>query len=322
MPEKHTSFEHVVGKGLTPEHKEKILKYKEKVFESQEFKDLKDIEKEKTPEELEIIELANEEINKLLRKFDLKEFNIPAKNIHIVPADKWPEGEEYKNTYKPLLQAITIKGEPFNTTMALETFHEMLHFKSYASVQLKDEAEKLEEYRHGLTIQSRTPDKKTYFDNLNEGLTEELSIRFIRSLDNHPLFKDEIAETKRIIKEYPEATKDKGTAPLFTEDTYLVTIASKEETEKRIEIHFNAKSFHRKQERRILNILIDKLLERNKDKFKNRDEILDIFTNAMLSGNIIPLGRLIDEVFGRKTFSKIGELDDDRDKLEEYIEKL
>jgi len=30
MPEKHTSFEHVVGKGLTPEHKEKILKYKGK----------------------------------------------------------------------------------------------------------------------------------------------------------------------------------------------------------------------------------------------------------------------------------------------------
>src|SRR3989339_1314162 len=97
-------------------------------------------------------------------------------------------------------QAITVKEEPHKTTMALEIFHEMLHFKSYASVQLKDEAEKLEEYRMGLTVQSRTEEKKTYFDNLNEGLTEELSIRFIKSLDNHSLFKDEIAETKRIIK--------------------------------------------------------------------------------------------------------------------------
>src|SRR3989339_11850 len=120
MSEKFTSFEHVIGKGLTPEDKEKILKNQEKDFESQEFKDLKEIEKEKTPEELEIIELANEEINKLLKKFGLREFNIPAKNIHIVPADKWPEGEEYKNTYKPMSQAITVKEEPHKTTMALE----------------------------------------------------------------------------------------------------------------------------------------------------------------------------------------------------------
>ena len=70
------------------------------------------------------------------------------------------------------------------------------------------------------------------------------------------------------------------------------------------------------------NTLIDKLLERNKNKFKSRDEILDIFTNTMLSGNIIPLGRLVDETFGRKTFSQIGELDDEIERLEKFIEGL
>lgn len=64
-----------------------------------------------------------------------------------------------------------------------------------------------------------------------------------------------------------------------------------------------------KQERGILNTLIDKIFNKNQEKFKEREDVFEIFAKAMLTGNILPIGRLIDETFGRGTFKKYGDLD-------------
>jgi hypothetical protein len=69
-------------------------------------------------------------------------------------------------------------------------------------------------------------------------------------------------------------------------------------------------------------VLLDKLYEKNTDQFSNREEVFNVFAKAMLTGNILPLGRLVDGTFGRGTLRKIGELDHDVQALEEFVESL
>ena len=68
--------------------------------------------------------------------------------------------------------------------------------------------------------------------------------------------------------------------------------------------------------------MIDKLLERNKIKFQNKEEIFEIFSMAMMTGNILPIGKLIDGTFGAGVFRKIGELDDDIREQEKLVNSL
>jgi len=72
----------------------------------------------------------------------------------------------------------------------------------------------------------------------------------------------------------------------------------------------------------MLNDLLDKLYQKNQDKFKDREQVFDVFAKSMLSGNLLPVGRLVDRTLGKGTFRKIGELDKDIQKQKEFIEKL
>jgi len=76
------------------------------------------------------------------------------------------------------------------------------------------------------------------------------------------------------------------------------------------------------QERKVFNILTDKLYTKNADQFSNREEVFTVFAKAMLTGNILPVGRLVDRTFGRGTLRRIGELDHDTQALKEFVGSL
>jgi hypothetical protein len=67
--------------------------------------------------------------------------------------------------------------------------------------------------------------------------------------------------------------------------------------------------------------LIQKLFRRN-SQFKDASEIYDLFRRGMMTGDILPLGRLIDRTFGKGTLRRIGELDSDIDAQEKFIKSL
>jgi hypothetical protein len=68
--------------------------------------------------------------------------------------------------------------------------------------------------------------------------------------------------------------------------------------------------------------LIDKILERNSEKFQDREEIFEIFAKGMMTGNILPVGRLIERTFGNGTLRRIGELDQDIQAQKEFVNSL
>jgi hypothetical protein len=55
-----------------------------------------------------------------------------------------------------------------------------------------------------------------------------------------------------------------------------------------------------------LHSLIDDIYERNTGRFENTEEIFELFAEAVVIGNVIPVGRLIDRTFGQGSFRRLG----------------
>lgn len=315
-----TSFEKVVG-SISEAEKEKILREKAEIFDSQAFEELKDKEREKTREELQIISLANEATNELRKKYGLADFDIPAKNIHIIKEEKWPETGK-SAVYKPEFQAIGIRESSTREGNSKMQFldimvHEMIHFKSYQALQVtKSDDPKLRDYRSGLIVYTRDGERG-YFTGLDEAVTEEITKKLAAKLFSRPLFKKELEQTQKIILKYPRAVNLEG-EPLFDDDTYYAEAETKgawkdaagrifglAESKKKILTN----KFVYKEEREILNVLINKIFEKNKDKFKDREEVFEVFAKGLMTGNILPMARLIEATFGRGALKKITKRD-------------
>lgn len=271
--EKISSIEKVIGKKLSEEKKGHIMREFQEKFSDQKFEELCGFERKKTPEEILIINLVNDATNELLNIFGLPEFNIPPDNFHIMYEEKWKErvrkmvpGTSAFFSWKN--QGVAMREEETKLIFAVNTFHEMIHFKSRGILLIKGKnvQASIAKYRLGLEVRKKSGNK-LYFRHLNEAVTEDLARRFLRRFKGNPLFENEITETQRIRDEHFNAADSKGN-PFFTEDTYFI----KPIDEKR----FFKANFAFPQERKILNTLIDKIFERNKEEFKDREEVFKL----------------------------------------------
>jgi len=179
---------------------------------------------------------------------------------------------------------------------------------------LQDEREFYELYRAGIMIYSRDG-KKEYFRNLNEAITEELTKRFyFQQLKNKPSFSQEVGEVEKIRERWLAKAKteeDKKTAMDISEVRSSGKKGAKE-----------VFSFSYWEERGTLNNLIDKLYQKNQQKFHDRGEVFDLFAKAMLNGNLLPVSKIIDRTFGKGVFRKIGELDANVEEQQDFINSL
>ena len=106
--EKLSSIDKVVG-NISEEDKGKIFQDNKERFDNQIFEDLKGKEREKTPEELEIILLVNEATNEIRQKYGLSDFDVPSKNIHILLEEEWPTRNKSLAFYNSKLQAVALR---------------------------------------------------------------------------------------------------------------------------------------------------------------------------------------------------------------------
>ncbi|MCX6735649.1 MAG: hypothetical protein NTZ13_01040 [Candidatus Parcubacteria bacterium] len=308
VPPKKSSISKVVGK-LSEARKQRILERFEDTFN---FQDPHWEEKKKTPEELEIIAIVNNATNEILTKYGLLKFDIPTENNHIL--EKIDEDELLNGQHRPLRQENVLEVNPMFSGLCRTIFHETLHFKSYGAVQQPDidNGSELEVYRQGLMIKSRDG-KKIFFRNLNEAVTESMTKKYFSKLLSNPLFKKEQEETQALQAEY---YKEKGRE--VPEECFVLAIKKGSDGS----TSYNGEMFAYKNERHALETLIQKLSERNPERFKDESEVMEMFEKAMLTGNIFPIGKLINTTFGEETFRKIGELGEDTEGFNEFVEKL
>nr|MBP6931736.1 hypothetical protein [Candidatus Paceibacterota bacterium] len=132
-----------------------------------------------------------------------------------------------------------------------------------------------------------------------------------------------------IISKHPQAIIEPG-KPLFDEDTFYAEINNDKLWRESVGrllgktygTKINTERFTYKQERKFLHTLVDKIFQKNFDKFQDKEEVFDMFFKGMITGNILPIGRLVDETFGAGTFRKIGELDGDISSQDKLVNML
>lgn len=323
--------------GNLPENKkEEIMKEMENNFQNQGFEGLEKKELKKTPEQIKIIALANEFTNEIRRKYGLENFDIPEKNIHIIKKEAWKkEGTLNISSafYHGEKQAIAIKEEPVNIIFLSKVIHELIHFKSYNALQSTiEENPQILPYRLGFVVNERR-DGGEIFNNFNEAITEELTKKFTRKLFFNPIFSKELNQTRKTIAKYPNVTDEDGNSLMRDEDMFFAKTERKTLGEiigdffkkvfgKERITKIETSGFTYVEERKNLNRLIDKLFQRNRNHFKNREEVFGLFAKGMMTGNILPVGKLIEKTFGNGTFRKIGELDENFEEQNSFIESL
>lgn len=275
-------------------------------------------ELEKTTDEKRIIFEANRASNEILRRYELEEFDVPENAVHIMKDSVLDQNQNFgKHTdavYASSLQGILIRRNATKIAFAHRLAHEMLHLKSYNAMKVDPNRDlPRRSHRSGLWIRSR--DGGVFFDTLNEAIVEELAIKCVRKMMDKRIFRDEKNQTDKLIRDYRRTPSPDGHLAENPE-VYFAWIESR--TNKTITIE--TLEFSRKEERAVLGKLIDKIRENNPE-YKDNESVFRLFARAAVDGNMLPL-RIVDKTFGKGTFRKIGELDKDLNKLEEFIKNL
>lgn len=274
-------------------------------------------QREKTQEDLEIIRIVNEKTNILRRKFNLPDLNIPQENIYVIPYDApWPEDFEGCSYFVPTLQLIVVRekniGKSYfsKVVFAANLLHEMIEFKSYASAKKVSDSF-FDICRAGLKIYRASDSNEAYFSNINEAIVEELGIRIFDKLKGHELLKFEITLTNQIKKNISEE-KLAGFEFLLNDDIYSIGL----DLENSMLLW---SGFAYPRQRKILNNLVEKIYRRNADKFRESEQVFNMFANAVFTGRMVRVGRLIDKTFGKGAFRTIAEIDKHVNELEKFI---
>lgn len=310
------------GLGETKEHEvqAEVGQLFAKTFSEQDFKDLRALERPPKPEELEIFALANRATNKLLNQYGLGNFDWPAANIHVIPKDKWPEVRAKlglrkgdSSAYIPHLQAVFCEEDASRLSTLEHSAHEMIHAKAFQSQNALYYEDigltALEKRRSGLESHSATGN--THFQLLDEAIAVELEKRVVEEARRDPLFEREVRFIDRSLELEPDLRK---------KDIYAMQAAGVEVGDQRF-VHVKWRTRPYLRPRVALNKIIDALYENNKDNFQDREAVFALFANAALTGQMIPLGRVIEKTYGPGTFRELGVCETAED-LEDFAKSL
>lgn len=197
-------------------------------------------------------------------------------------------------------------------------------FKEYVFESKKD-MPNAKDFRRMLLKERNDKIVEICFNKLNEAIVEELAIRFQKDiLENNPEFE----EQKKLIDEYIKQEEEKGIAVDEDEVFYLKKKIRYSSDNRKEYKTIEAERARYKAEREILNNLVGKLYSANQDKFKNSEEVFDLFAKSLFTGNIVgkgSWGRLIEETFGKGTLRELMEKDSSLTRLKdlrEFVEGL
>ncbi len=291
---KESSFDRVTIPGLSDDDKKVVL-----ADLAESFKNPPEVkgELEKTPEEKEIIVIANQVTSQIIKSLGLVPLEVPENNVKILEkierGEKTVGGEMDAGRQIILLQRVESRLLAF-----ARTAHEMFHMKSFGAFQVLDNDSLDVDFRArgGFVIISRDGSEE-FFVRLNEAVTESLSASAVKNItESKPsVFSEEITETE-VAKQGFDAVDLYGDS-VPGDEIYFARRQGDE---------IDGQTFVYRKERTALNMLIEKIYQSHQEMFENQSEVIDQFYRAYFSGKILEVGKLIDRTFGKGVFRRIG----------------
>lgn len=288
----------------------------------------------KHPRELDdAIPVINNFMKDFLGQYGLDAVNIPAECVHIFDWSKLTEEQtqilkkRFQKTaafYDSERQAILmlLDYENDKKLVFFQTLvHEMFHINSFVSYtrfnnqangydiklteRIKNNEIKeifLKKRRIGFSV--CRPEGTDYFNNLNEAITAELTIKFDwKYFSQLPQVAEEYKRRQDFLDEEISASGTK--LDLDEIKRRLASTEEKQQTDGSWTFTFNNCPYIK--EMKELNKLIDDLLEKNKSEFSSKEEIFNLFVVAAMTGKLLPVARLIEKTYGKGSFRELGE---------------
>lgn len=257
-------------------------------------------EREKTPEEKAVAAFISGHLPKFLEHYGAQPLTISEDKIHIIPKKFFSSRKGVEAKYSIDDQAIFVQDNPELPLLGFANHlaHEMIHFHAFQSLDASQEGLELKlqgPRRLGFRI-ARRGEEAAYFRHVDEALTEELAKRFSKKFfAGIPALQPDLEQLKKLIelnrKQNPGAEQDFA---------YGVLTQKGDSWEAALVPHAYP------AEREDLKELIDDLFSQNKDKFKSREEIFELFARAAMTGRLLPVARLIEDTFGKGAFRDLG----------------
>ena len=259
--------------GVPEDKQQELEEAMARVYENRGNAKIEGIETEKSQRDLEIINFVIGATSDYQKRYGRKkDIPVPLEKIHILEdggTEKFTKDRLSKGAHATTYGSILADRKESDIDFALIIFHELFHLKSYKALQIT-KAEKPENGELGV---------------YRSGIS-------VTTRDGEKVYFEDLEEaiitivTERFYKEY-----------ILTSDLFKDEVESK------------APEFSRSREREKLEKLVEELWQRNQDKFQDKDEVLDLFIDAQINGNLLKVGRLIEKTFGKGIFRKIGEYD-------------
>ncbi|OHA87010.1 MAG: hypothetical protein A3A96_03685 [Candidatus Zambryskibacteria bacterium RIFCSPLOWO2_01_FULL_39_39] len=284
-----------------------VKKLEEKFLAERRYEDS---EREKTNEEKEIIGAIIEKLNVFLSQYGAKPLDIRETHVHILDKSKMSddlirhlEGGDVNTSafYEQDKQIVVVLGWTIKSPLqfAQVISHELIHFLAFNAVQIDEKYnDGFVSHRTGLAVRQKnvaTPStRSTYFNDIDEAVTEELTKRFYPQLQDIPPLENEY---KNILKAR-EKFSNPDVAAIRVKEIEAGQIPSLEIT---------MKDFAYAEVRKKFNELIDKIYEKKKDSFSSREEVFNIFARAAMTGEVKELATLVESTSGTGTFKKIAQ---------------
>lgn len=207
-----------------------------------------------------------------------------------------------KGAYRPLHRSVLIFSGP-KSESPLETadtlVHETLHAQAFSDIEAASFGASLQQ-RVGIRI-IRPNRGTTHFKNLDEAVITTLTIRFLNQYGNMiPVLADELQRRTQFIEALPEGVRERARRDIAR---IVQTPPDSGAGIWRTEVI----PYSYPKEREKLNSLIAELLDKNANDFADAEEVFQVFVQAVFTGRLLTLARLVEKTYGRGSFRRLGE---------------
>lgn len=313
--------ERFVGANLNQQEKKNAQDYYRRRFEGSNFSvlatEMIKKERQKTPEEVLAISLANDVVGEFVSQYGISAIKIPENNHHFLNEEDW-SFDGVGAFYDQNEQHIFYCHNSSISKMFVTIIHEMIHFNSYQAVWV--DRNKIDEntinirfsnYRVGWDTMSLKEKNKTLFTEFNEGLTEHI-VKFLwQKVFNNPIFSKELKETNLCKNDLEKI--DALRYIVNNSDFYRISKTPGKEKS------WDVSGFNFIDNRRAISLLVDKICIKIPDLDNN--EVFQIMIRGIFNGNMLSFARIIKKCFGAKAIRQIGEANSGTNLLE-VVEKL
>ncbi len=323
IPEKKTSgIDRVLG--VTPEDEIDIREYFSQLCQSE---NIEAFIKEPNLEFKEIFPRINSCLQEFLECYGINPLNISLSQIVFLDKTKlsgkqklYIESGKMNAFYHPRSQKMVLfeNWDDDHSKLALLHIlvHEMIHVQAFESWQKISEGKEsgqdlilskgdrsihLNLRRLGFRMVDKNK-KVTYFHDLDEAITTELTMRFDwKYFENFPELVGEISERNDAILAFAKRNNSS-----FNKERRHIAEIEHEQMENGMKKD-KIKGYSYDQERDKFMVLISEIYQNNSQQFASVEDVFKEFAKVALTGKVLPIARIIESVYGKGSFRYLGE---------------